>query len=102
MGQRVLIREIPPGGMWRADWWPGKGPDDGAALMVQTPGGEWMIDGQASNCDRPNDPHFCWVRHGVPPDVTVDKVGDTCGAGASSVLTGTYHGFLRAGFLESC
>jgi hypothetical protein len=42
-------------------------------------------------------PHKCWVRHGEPPNHTVDKRGNTCGAGAGSILSGSYHGFLRDG-----
>jgi hypothetical protein len=41
--------------------------------------------------------HRCWVRHGEPPRITVDKNGPTCQAGAGSILAGDYHGFLRDG-----
>lgn len=44
-------------------------------------------------------PHKCWVRHGEPPDLHVDKAGVTCNAGAGSILSGDYHGFLHNGFL---
>lgn len=46
-------------------------------------------------------PHFCWVRHGTPPHekVHVDKSGVTCGAGAGSIATGSWHGFLHNGEL---
>jgi hypothetical protein len=71
--------------------------------MVMLPNGiEWMIDGQASNCTRPNEDHFCWVRTGEPPNVTVGKDGNTCAAGAGSIQARDYHGFLRNGYLESC
>lgn len=50
-----------------------------------------------------NDGHKCWVRHGDPraSNVTVDKNGDTCSAGAGSILAGDYHGFLQAGVLTA-
>lgn len=98
----TTIRDAPPGAMWYADWlsidrW--KGPD-GRTLMCKTPGGEWMIDGQASNCTLPNDAeHRCWVRSGEPPKVTAGKTGRTCSAGAGSIACGSYHGFLRDGIL---
>lgn len=76
---------------------------DGKRLFVKTPGGDWCIDWRASNCTLPLDnEHRCWVRHGVPPEVTVDKNGHTCAAGAGSIVCGHYHGFLRNGYLENC
>jgi len=69
-------------------------------LIVHTPGGSWDIDSRASNCTLPNDNvHRCWVRHGTAPDITVDKNGVTCAAGAGSIICGNYHGFLRNGEL---
>lgn len=94
----------PAGALWYADWmsidrW--KGPD-GRTLMCRTPGGDWMIDGQASNCELPDDvEHRCWCRAGEPPNVTVGKDGcRTCGAGGGSIRAGDYHGFLQAGALS--
>lgn len=71
---------------------------------VKLPDGRtWYIDSRASNCDKPGDSsHRCWVRHGEPPNLTVDKIGNTCGAGGGSIATDGYHGFLRGGFLERC
>ena len=71
----------------------------GEHLYAVLPNGRyWDIDSRASNCGRPDDrTHRCWVRHGEPPNVTVDKQGDTCTAGAGSILADDYHGFLRAG-----
>ena len=93
-------RKIPPGAMWYADWMNDfhTGPD-GRCLVVMTPGGEWIIDSRASNCTMPNDKeHKCWIRHGTPPMVTVDKTGGkTCAAGAGSIIAGNYHGFLVNG-----
>lgn len=109
-GEEMTLKNAPFGAMWYADWM-GKwhtGPD-GRCLMVQVPGRaadgswyghDWMVDGRASNCSKPDDTvHRCWVRHGVPPDVTVDKHGNTCKAGAGSILTPGYHGYLKNGFL---
>lgn len=105
-GREMSIRTAPPGAMWFADWmgdaW--KGPD-GHCLTVRCPDGrDWVIDSKASNCTMPNDrgpydkAHRCWVRHGTPPLITVDKNGRTCGAGAGSIDTKhKYHGFLRDG-----
>lgn len=100
-GGICTLRDAPAGAMWDALWWPKKGPD-GRALYVRLPNGrDWHIDGRASNCTRRDDNvHQCWVRHGEPPDVTVGKDGDTCAAGAGSILAGDYHGFLRGGYLE--
>jgi hypothetical protein len=105
--------EFGTGAMWRADWYTGGKIVDGkqlygwdwdnqfeGPLVVMTPGGEWVIDSRASNCGRPDDrTHRCWVRHGEPPNIHVDKNGDTCAAGAGSIVCGNYHGFLHNGFL---
>lgn len=73
-------------------------------LMVVLPCGHiWDIDTRAKNCDRKDDrSHRCWVRHGEPPDITVDKAGGpTCRAGAGSIQCwcGSYHGHLTGGVL---
>lgn len=99
----VTLRAAQPGAMWDAAWMPDdwRGPD-GRALVVRLPNGnDWHIDGKASNCTMPDDypSHRCWVRHGEPPNITVDKNGRTCGAGAGSILSNDYHGFLRNGEL---
>jgi hypothetical protein len=100
-GAEMTIHEAPPGAMWNADWWPKPGPD-GKCLVVRCPDGhEWMIDGRASNCTDPDDDeHFCWVRTGTPPNITVSKSvpgQKTCRAGGGSIATPGYHGFLRDG-----
>lgn len=106
-GEEVILGQAPIGACWDADWYredvksPRTGPD-GRYLIVKTPGGDWAIDSRASNCTRKDDnTHRCWVRHGKPEDGTlnVDKNGDTCAAGAGSIMCGSYHGFLRNGFL---
>lgn len=73
-------------------------------LIVVLPGGHhWDIDSRASNCTLPeDDDHKCWIRHGTPPEITVDKNGNTCSAGSGSIMMGGYHGFLRNGYLEDC
>lgn len=76
---------------------------EGPQLTVVCPNGaEWTIDSRASNCTLPYDyEHRCWVRHGDPPNVTVDKNGLTCAAGGGSIQAGDYHGFLQNGVLTA-
>jgi hypothetical protein len=95
-----------PGACWDA-WWMSvgwRGPD-GIALMVRLPNGrDWSVDGRASNCTMPDDRvHKCWVRHGDPRacNLTVDKAGYTCAAGAGSIQADDYHGFLQNGILTA-
>lgn len=106
----LVLRDAPAGAMWDATWMDRKGPD-GRSLMVRCPNGpvdtkgqgptrDWFVDGFASNCTKPDDPeHHCWCRHGAVPDVTVDKQGLTCSAGAGSIKMPHWHGFLRGGRL---
>lgn len=81
---------------------------DGRHLIVQLPGSEhhwWDVDGRASNCTMKDDTvHRCWVRHGDPVNgiVHVDKAGLTCLAGAGSIQSREYHGFLHNGDLHPC
>ncbi len=106
---------------------------DGKSYVIKTPGGSWYVDSRASNCDSPckncgiiyrdhdkeknssacdkyedSRPHKCWVRHGEPPNLHVDKNGVTCGAGAGSIMFSdeggkeTYHGYLQEGYLTNC
>lgn len=72
---------------------------DGQHLHGVLPNGRyWDIDSRAGNCGSPDDrQHRCWVRHGEPPAVHVDKAGLTCTAGAGSIVGGDYHGFLHHG-----
>lgn len=71
----------------------------GRHLWAMCPNGQtWDIDSRARNCGLPDDgKHRCWVRHGRPPKVHVDKEGRTCQAGAGSIVAGDYHGFLHDG-----
>ena len=104
-GKEYSKRHPVPGMMWYADWYGDywKGPDGHTLIAVCPDGHEWIIDGQARNCTMKDDTgpfdqhHRCWVRHGVPPNITVDKNGRTCAAGAGSIDTGKWHGFLRNG-----
>ena len=103
-----------PGDMYWASWYHQDGRcvlgkwdncnDPRGHLMVVLPNGHtWDIDGRASNCDMKDErTHRCWVRHGEPPNITVDKGGHTCHAGAGSIIGGEWHGFLRNGVLEEC
>lgn len=121
--------EEPVGAMWYcpAEYQHGYDPGpDGRTLFVKLPGGDvWNIDGRANNCDSPcvhcgiayrehkgqehkyedARPHKCWIRVGIPPNITVGKAGITCGAGAGSIAVGVagepgyYHGFLQNGQL---
>jgi hypothetical protein len=97
-------RNAPVGAMWWAPWADQYfRPQLEHVLAVMTPGGVWMPDHRATNCTMPDDSeHKCWILRGTPPDCTVDKDGNTCAAGAGSILIGGYHGFLRNGQLEGC
>lgn len=103
--QQPTQRAFGPGAMWDAFWMPEswRGPDGKCLNVILPDGHEWCIDAESSNCTRKGDrTHQCWVRHGEPPNLTVDKNGETCAAGAGSIVsprTG-WHGFLRNGTLE--
>jgi hypothetical protein len=94
--------ELEPGCIYWNDWYPENMFWDnhlGPVLCAVLPNGwEWVIDSRASNCGSPDDRlHRCWCRHGEPPNITVDKNGLTCSAGAGSIMGGDWHGFLRNG-----
>lgn len=93
-----------PGDLYWITWYPENMHWDnhvGPHLCAVLPNGrEWVIDSRASNCTMPGDrTHRCWVRHGDPEtgQVHVDKNGHTCNAGAGSIASGDYHGFLHNG-----
>jgi hypothetical protein len=93
---------LEPGCIYWIDWYPEKMYWDnhkGPCLCAVLPNGwEWNIDSRASNCTMLEDRlHRCWCRHGEPPDITVDKNGLTCQAGAGSIQGGDWHGFLKNG-----
>jgi hypothetical protein len=109
-GEETTHRDAGPGAMFDANWYHGhpcwEGPDGRSLVVILPNGNPWHIDGMANNCtDREGameGRHKCWVRHGEPPDLTVDKNGVTCSAGAGSIQSGDWHGFLRGGFLVAC
>lgn len=105
--------DLEPGYLWWAWWMHTKG-DDGKIrcmywdncvdprghLHALVPSGEtWDIDSRANNCTRKDDRiHRCWIRIGEPPNIDVGKAGgDTCSAGAGSIGTPKWHGFLTKG-----
>lgn len=86
-GELVRLNDAPPGSMYYADWYPASfrpHSPDGRSLVVVTPAGPWVIDGRSSNGS------FPWRRTGTPPEVTVTP----------SIDQGSYHGWLRNGWLE--
>lgn len=105
-GSHCPSNELPPGAVYALieDYYP-KGPDGRTLFAVLPNRHHWTIDSRASNCTRKDDDvHRCWCRHGRPEDGTlhVDKNGDTCAAGAGSIVSGDFHGFLHNGHLVSC
>jgi hypothetical protein len=113
-GEEMSTEGAPAGAIYRAPWLEDsvrhRGPDGKSYICIIPSKPDWsgrhswMMDGAASNCDMPDDPvHKCWCRHGEAPVFTVDKVGNTCRAGAGSILSpGGWHGFLRDGVLVYC
>lgn len=102
-GKEYGRRDLPPGAMWFEDEEEEyrRGPDGRSVHVILPDGSIWAIDGPCSNCGLPNDrgpfdkTHRCWVRHGIPPQLVVDKQGRTCSAGAGSIVGHNgYHGFL--------
>lgn len=94
--------KLEPGCLYWITWYPDTFYWDnhtGPHLAAIVPSGDtWVIDSRASNCSLPDDRlHRCWVRNGTPPDIHVDKEGLTCQAGAGSVITPNWHGFLHHG-----
>lgn len=102
-GEELGVKSsVPPGAIYVAGY--RSGPDGRALTVVCPDGHHWFIDGRASNCTmKGDDMHRCWVRHGRPEDGTlhVDKNGNTCAAGAGSIDTGKWHGFLHNGELHT-
>lgn len=99
-----------PGDMYWAPWLHDEGfciywdncKDPRGHLIVVMPNndGYWDTDSRASNCTMKEDKtHRCWVKHGEPPNITVDKQGHTCKAGAGSIQMIHWHGYLRNGEL---
>lgn len=89
-GERMALRDAPPGAMWDAYWlreyqkdWVGP---DGLCVILKTPGGEWAVDGPSSSGGR-------WTRTGTSPKFT---------AMPSILIPNRYHGWFRDGFLIEC
>lgn len=95
-----------PGAIWNESHDPGECPFwdncDGNHFLVLCPSGiPWDTNSRASNCTMKDDKtHRCWCIHGVAPKLTADKKGDTCKAGAGSIQSGNWHGFLTNGILD--
>lgn len=104
-------------------WWASKGPGsiyitshegypcwckwtncNGKHIEVITPDGHcWDASSRASNCTMKEEgTHRCWILHGTPPNLTADKNGYTCQAGAGSIQSPGWHGFLQNGELNPC
>lgn len=94
----------------RCPWWDDAAVQKQPAHATQTlfyGGGGWVpkqddkhtiaIAPHNAQCDPRFTDHKCWVRHGNPRagDIHVDKNGATCAAGAGSILTPDWHGFLH-------
>jgi hypothetical protein len=106
-GEVYEFSQLPVGAMWDADYLhdnPRYTGADGISLHVMLPDRHtWCVDSEANNCTRPGDrTHKCWVRHGDPRkgEMHVDKNGNTCAAGAGSILTDKWHGFLHNNYLH--
>lgn len=101
-------RDIPGGGIQMAPWLDSMYHAQlGHCFNVKCPDGAWWCpDSRASNCTMPDDfkqeRHHCWVIEGELPNISVGKKGPTCAAGAGSIQTGGWHGFLIDGWLRSC
>lgn len=104
-GELKTLRDAPPGAMWTCYWlepqWSSWTNLPGPPLYVKLPNGQdFDTDGRAANCSMPEEKtHRCWVKHGTPPLVTLDKNGNTCSAGAGSIASNGWHGYLRNGEL---
>jgi hypothetical protein len=102
VGDVATLGDCPPGMIWEAKWlrhW--QVGFDGRGFICRLPDGhDWQIDGEATNCTRKGDKtHRCWIREGEPPFLNGSKNGETCSAGAGSIQSPGYHGFLQHGVL---
>lgn len=94
-GEEWTMRSLPPGAMYDAWWYRGRGNDDDKAgpdgrnlVVCLPPGGGndyWYVDGPASNGPG-------WTRTGEAPNITASP----------SIQTPRYHGWLRDGQLIPC
>lgn len=111
-------RHMPPGAAYWQKWkhdpeaatrgqcWDRDVCDPRGHLIVTLPDGvDWDVMSRANNCTMPEDrAHYCWVLTGDLEAGTlhVSKDGPTCAAGAGSIATSRYHGFLHNGHLVDC
>lgn len=108
-GEEISSRDLPVGALFELQPGTGAFPTwavgaDGLAIACMLPDRHlWYMDSRASNCTMKDDTkHKCWVRHGTVGDLlTVDKAGLTCRAGAGSIKTDRFHGFLTKGRLAN-
>ncbi len=87
------LASAPVGAIWFAPWMEpaGTGPD-GRALVVRTPGGDWLVD-------KPSRDGTPWTRTGTPPLITVrPSILFYTGDGNEP----SYHAFLTDGVLVEC
>lgn len=95
-GELVVLGKAPAGAMWNATWMR-EGHHyrmvEGITLVVRTPGGDWCVDGPAYPGGGAAPVPNAWARSGAVPDIT---------ANPSIHFPGSYHGFLRGGWLEEC
>lgn len=92
-GEFTTLENAPVGAMWNSSY---GGTErrgaDGISLMLKTPGGDWWVDGP-SILEGVVKNNAAWTRTGVVPDVT---------AMPSIHIPGSYHGWLRDGYLNKC
>jgi hypothetical protein len=77
----VVLRDAPVGAIWEADP-PIYASDEGSSLVIQTPAGEWWVDGPCR--DGPG-----WTRTGTVADLTIQP----------GCRLHTWHGYVMAGRL---
>jgi hypothetical protein len=88
-GKLYTTRNMTPGSMYDASWWPVSTEDRKVVCVVLPPGGSdadhWIVDG-------PSKSGGAWTRSGVVPKITARP----------SIMTPRYHGFLTDGVLVEC
>lgn len=88
-GKLYVMRDLPPGAIWRATWMedispnPYAGPDGRVWAMMMPSGDEWLIYGPATGGGK-------WTVTGELPKITVHP---------SIHQIGSYHGFVRDGIV---
>lgn len=92
-GEIITWKDAPAGAVRDATWWPQKGADGHAWVIMLPDGSDWMTEGKAGNCKCPEDrAHRCWQRTGTAPILTISP----------SIATPKWHGWLKDGVLTSC